>query len=366
MSLCPMGLWQWSEAIAPVPPEARITLGEGGTPLVRSRVLGPRAGLPGLHFKLENLCPTGSYKDRFACVAVSDMVAQGRTRCLATSSGNTGAALAGYCAAAGIPCHVALVEGAPLEKCRQMLAYGAQLHRIEGFGKRTEVTQQVWGLLQRLGSEPGAALQISCFKISPVGMTGVQTIALELAGQAPAPIDHVFCPAGGAGAAVAVARGFRWLETRGELARVPRIEVVQPRGNDTIATPMREKWPRGREVVCETRISGLQVPDLIDGQLAIDECGATGGTGHVVDDELIWQTQARLAREEGIFCEPAGAAATAAVLQAVERGELARDAIVVALVTGSGFKDSPSVVRMTGEREIPVVPFTQFAAAVER
>jgi threonine synthase len=129
---------------------------------------------------------------------------------------------------------------------------------------------------------------------------------------------------------------------------------------------MREKWPRGREVVCETRISGLQVPDLIDGQLAIDECGATGGTGHVVDDELIWQTQARLAREEGIFCEPAGAAATAAVLQAVERGELARDAIVVALVTGSGFKDSPSVVRMTGEREIPVVPFTQFAAAVER
>ena len=204
MSLCPMGLWQWSEAIAPVPPEARITLGEGGTPLVRSRVLGPRAGLPGLHFKLENLCPTGSYKDRFACVAVADMVAQGRTRCLATSSGNTGAALAGYCAAAGIPCHVALVEGAPLEKCRQMLAYGAQLHRIEGFGKRTEVTQQVWGLLQRLGSEPGAALQISCFKISPVGMTGVQTIALELAGQAPHRLTMSSVPPGGRG------RLWRW------------------------------------------------------------------------------------------------------------------------------------------------------------
>jgi len=360
-----MSLWQWSEALAPIPPEARITLGEGGTPVVRSRVLGPRAGLAGLHFKLENLCPTGSYKDRFACVAVSDMVARGKTRCLATSSGNTGAALAGYCAAAGLPCHVALVEAAPLEKCRQMLAYGAQLHRIEGFGRLTEVTHQVWGLLQRLGEEPGAALQISCFKISPVGMSGVQTISLELAGQLPRPIDHVFCPAGGAGAAVALARGFRWLQAQRGLSQVPRIEIVQPRGNDTIATPLRLGHARGREVVCETQISGLQVPDLIDGQLAMEECGATGGTGHVVEDEWVWQTQARLAREEGIFCEPAGAAATAAVLQAAERGELNRDAVIVALVTGSGFKDAPSVQRMTADREIPTVPFTQFAAALE-
>lgn len=359
-----MSIWRWASALAPVSESARITLGEGGTPLIRSRSIGPQAGLPNLYFKLENLCPTGSYKDRFAVVAVSDMVARGKRRCLATSSGNTGAALAAYCAAAGIDCHVALVETAPLEKCRQLLAYGARLHRIRGFGFRPEVTQQVFGALQEHGQRPDAAMLISAFKYSPVGMSGVQTIGLELAEQSPVPPDHVFCPAGGCGAAVAIARGFRWLVDQGQLARSPRVEIVQPRGNDTIASAMRQGLSEGREVACETKISGLQVPNLIDGNLAIQECGATGGTGHIVDDEAVWTVQRRLAREEGVFCEPAGAAATTAVLNAVAEGRVARDAVIVALITGSGFKDAPSVVRMTGEEGIPVVEFGEFEAAL--
>lgn len=359
-----MSVWTWAEAIEPVPPQHRLTLGEGNTPLVASRSIGPRAGLSGLHFKLENLSATGSYKDRFAAVAVSDMLARGQTRCLATSSGNTGAALAAYCAAARIDCHVALVETAPLEKCRQLLAYGARLHRIRGFGFRPEVTAGVFRTLLEFGAQRGAAMQISAYRHSPRGMTGVQTIGLELPAQVTSVIDHVFCPAGGCGAAVAIARGFRWLATQRGLKYVPRIEIVQPRGNDTIASAMRQGLGEGREVVCETKISGLQVPNLIDGNLAIAECGATGGTGHLVDDDEIWQVQSRLAREEGIFCEPASAAATAAVLRAAAAGELRRDAVVVALVTGSGFKDAPSIERMTGPAPIPVVEFDEFREAV--
>lgn len=359
-----MSVWTWSEAIEPVPSQHRLTLGEGNTPLVASRSIGPKAGLSGLYFKLENLSATGSYKDRFAAVAVSDMLARGQTRCLATSSGNTGAALAAYCAAAGIDCHVALVETAPLEKCRQLLAYGARLQRIRGFGLRPEVTAEVLSTLQEFGAQPATAMQISAYRYSPRGMTGVQTIGLELPSQLASPIDHVFCPAGGCGAAVAIARGFHWLATHRGLARVPRIEIVQPRGNDTIASAMRRGEPTGREIVCTTKISGLQVPNLIDGQLAMAECGATGGTGHLVDDDEIWHVQSRLAREEGIFCEPASAAATAAVLRAVTAGEVDRHAVVVALVTGSGFKDAPSIERMTGAAPIPVVEFEEFRQAV--
>jgi threonine synthase len=145
---------------------------------------------------------------------------------------------------------------------------------------------------------------------------------------------------------------------------VPRIEIVQPQGNDTIASAMRRGEREGREIVCETKISGLQVPNLIDGNLAMAECGATGGTGHLVDDDEIWRVQARLASEEGIFCEPASAAATAAVLRAAKAGELDRHAVVVALVTGSGFKDAPSIERMTGAAPIPVVEFEDFRRAV--
>ena len=138
------GIWQWAESLVPVPDEHRLSLGEGGTPLVRSRSIGPKAGLPSLFFKLETTNPTGSYKDRFAAAAISHMRAEGRTECLATSSGNTGAALAAYCAAAGLRCRIAVVETAPAGKLRQMLAYGAEILRVRGFGLDPDVTRQTF------------------------------------------------------------------------------------------------------------------------------------------------------------------------------------------------------------------------------
>jgi threonine synthase len=128
------GIWRFAKWFDPIPETARLTVGEGNTPLVRSRRLGPSVGLNNLFFKLEFVNPTGSYKDRFACAAVSDMIANGKSECIATSSGNTGAALAAYCALAGISCEIAIAEKAPEAKLRQMLAYGAKLYRVRGFG----------------------------------------------------------------------------------------------------------------------------------------------------------------------------------------------------------------------------------------
>ena len=108
--------------------------GEGNTPLIPSSRIGRMLGVRNLWFKLESCNPSGSYKDRFACAAVSGMRAAGKTRVIATSSGNTGAALAAYCAAAGIECRIAIVETAPDGKLRQMMAYGAHIFRVRGFG----------------------------------------------------------------------------------------------------------------------------------------------------------------------------------------------------------------------------------------
>src|SRR5258708_29848460 len=99
-----MSIWIEPQLLPDIPEHARISLGEGRTPLVRSRRIGPAVGLQRLFFKLESTNPTGSYKDRFAAAAVSDLVARGVGLCLATSSGNAGAALAAYSTAARVPC----------------------------------------------------------------------------------------------------------------------------------------------------------------------------------------------------------------------------------------------------------------------
>jgi threonine synthase len=351
-----MSVWRWAEWISDVPPAARFSLDEGHTPLVRSRRMGPAAGLENLYFKLESSNPSGSYKDRFAAVAISHLLARGKRRCVATSSGNTGSALAAYCAAAGIPCEIALVELAPEAKLQQMLAYGARLFRVRGFGIDAALTERSFSTLRRWGQAPGNELLISAFSFCPEGMSGVQTISYELAEQIPdQPINHVFCPAGGGGLTVAVARGFEILGKNGRLAKAPAIECVQPAGNDTIATPLREGADRGRAVQCTSAISGLQVPSLIDGNEVIAACRRSGGTGHVVSDTEVWDCQKRMALEEGIFCEPAAAVALAGALKAVGEKRVGPDATIVCLVTSSGFKDAVSIERMLKDSVCPTI-----------
>ncbi len=213
--------------------ESQFGLGEGQTPLILSRRIGPSVGLRNLYFKLETVNPSGSYKDRFAAAAISLMLREGKKRCLATSSGNTGSALAAYSAAAGISCDIVTVETAPSEKLRQMAAYGARIFKVRGFGPDPDITRRVFAWIEQTGNRANSALQISAYCYSPGGMTGVETISAELAAQLPAGIDHVFVPAGGGGLTLAVARGFD--RAPSSFSR-PGIHCVQPEGNDTIAS----------------------------------------------------------------------------------------------------------------------------------
>jgi len=359
-----MNHWKYSTWWG-APEGSVVTLGEGGTPLIRSTKIGPQLGLSQLWFKYEGANPSGSYKDRFAASAVSHLVKDGKKVCLGTSSGNTGAALAAYCARAGMPCFLAIVEGAPEGKLRQMLAHGAHLIRIRNFGSSPELSGRVMEGLKGLAAEMGAGLEISAYAFSPRGMAGVMTISFEIAEVLGPKSIHVFSPAGGGGLTLAVARGFEQLVERQGWQGRGHVHCVQPEGNDTIATALRAGRVGAVAVESKTAVSGLQVGGVLDGDHVIAACRRSGGQGHVITDVQAWDWQARLARDEGVFCEPAGAVALAGVASAVGRGELPADEPVVCLVTGTGFKDEKSLVRLVGTGGAPLVDdFAAFAAAV--
>ncbi len=337
------GIWKYSHLLPYIEENCKITLGEGGTPLVRSRRLGPAMGLSNLYFKLEMVNPSGSYKDRFAASAVSDLLQQKMRFCLATSSGNTGAALAAYCAAADIKCYLTVVDGAPAGKMKQMQVYGCETLMVKDFGKNGHVTKAIMADLQKTAESFGTAVQISAYQYSPIGMAGVQTIAYEIAESMLNATDHVFSPAGGGGLTLAVIKGFNKWKDATPGYRVPRVHCVQPAGNDTISGALRKGFTNAEEITASTTtISGLQVPSVLDGNDVITMCRATKGTGYTVADELIYQCQQELAHHEGVFCEPAGAVALAGLKNALANNEINKNDNIVCLVTGHGFKDAVS------------------------
>jgi len=354
-------IWKHAKLWGGPPQEHAVTMGEGNTPLIRSQRIGPELGLDNLWFKYEGANPTGSYKDRFAAAAVTHLKLAGKQACLGTSSGNTGAALAAYCARAGMRCYLAIVEGAPEGKLRQMRAYGAELFRVKNFGASPDVNDEVMNGLGGLARELGAGYEISAFALSPRGMAGVQTISFEIAESFPDEAFSIFSPSGGGGLTLAVARGVERFGAKG------RVHCVQPAGNDTIATALREGKSKAVAVDSTTAISGLQVGGVLDGDQVIETCRRLGGHGYAVEDEAVWAWQKRLARDEGIFCEPAGAVALTGLTQAIARGEVTRDENIVCLVTGIGFKDERSLYRMTGEAGTPLVEnFAEFSSAVKK
>jgi threonine synthase len=171
-------------------------------------------------------------------------------------------------------------------------------------------------------------------------MAGVQTIAYEIAGELPQGVEHVFSPAGGGGLTLALTKGFQTWKEHSPDSETPKVHCIQPTGNNTISGPLRMGLPHARAVAqSTTSVSGLQVPNVMDGDEVISTCRACGGTGYTVTDELIYESQKNLATKEGIFCEPAGAVGFAGLVEAVRMKEVNKKDPIVCLVTGHGFKD---------------------------
>jgi threonine synthase len=348
-------MWKYLSSL-PLSSSGNIaTLGEGGTALVPSLRLGPALGLKRLCFKLESQNPTGSYKDRFASLAISLMREEGRTRMMATSSGNTGSALAAYSARFGFELELYVLENAPQEKLLQCQAFGARIFRVKNFGISQPATDAVFRRLQDRAHSLKSTLLISAVCISPREMEGVKTIALEICQQLESSPDHVFIPVGGGGLFVECYRGFAEALEKKTIHKMPRLHAVQPEGCATVAGPLARGRRLAEPVTCTSQISGLQVASVLDAQEVMDRIIETGGSGQMVSDPAVFSWQSRMIREEGIYTEPAGATALAGLAAAVEKGLVQPDERVVCLVTGNGFKDLKSIEGIVGSTPIPLI-----------
>jgi len=334
------------------------TLGEGNTPLVRSGYFSRELGIPELYFKLENTNPTGSFKDRIMACEVSLMRQRGCRVCLGPSTGNAGAALAAYAARFGIRCHIFATESADAGKLQQMLFHGARVQRIQGFGVSSQYTEEVFSALKQVAAENGAHLICSAFQYNALGMEAVKTISFEICEQLQDAPDSVFLPIAGGGLLSAIWKGFQTFHHLGKIDRLPNMNGVQSAGCPTIIRAVQEgRAPSPQPST--TSIGALAAPFAPDGQLARQSIVESGGWGFDPTDDEIYAVQRMLARKEGIYAEPIGAASVAGLIQAQREKAVDPEERIVCVITGHGFKDPESVAKANQDTVIPSVNIDQ-------
>jgi threonine synthase len=349
------GVWKYWRLLPRVPKHQRIDLGEGSTPLIRSRRLAKKLNVGELLFKYEGGNPTGSYKDRIAAVGVSWALANGREACIGTSSGNAGAAVAAYAARAGIPYHLFVLEHMAEAKLAQVLAYNALVRKVERFGTDPQVGDKVFHHLFAAAGRHGWEVMITAFRYNPYAMEGVKTISFELADQAGGAPCRVFVPTGGAGLYAGIWKGFDELYGRGWIAKKPELVAVQSAGCSNIARAFEAGSLTPAEGASTSQISGLQVPNPPDGGIALGMMAQGDGSAMAVADEEIWEAQRLLAEEEGLFCEPAAAASVAGLIKRCREQGGMQDEQAVCVITGVGFKDEKRLLQMVQGKQVPLL-----------
>jgi threonine synthase len=330
-------------------PGARVvTLQEGGTPLLPAPELSARTGCQVL-LKVEGANPTGSFKDRGMTLAVTDALASGARAVLCASTGNTAASAAAYAARAGLPCAVLVPRGKiALGKLAQASAYGARILAVDGnFDDCLELARKT------AAEYPVATLVNS---VNPVRLQGQKSAAFEICdalGRAP----DVHClPVGNAGNITAYWLGYSEYHADAVVPHRPRMFGFQAAGAAPLVRGAPVRHP-------ETIATAIRVgsPASWDGAMrARDE---SGGLFEAVSDEQILAAYRLLAGREGVFVEPASAAAVAGLLRVAEDGRLPRGSLVVCTVTGHGLKDPGIALRGVAEPEpTPVDPAAVVAA----
>ncbi|MEO7332573.1 MAG: threonine synthase [Gemmatimonadales bacterium] len=306
-----------------------LSLGEGGTPLIHAQRLGAELGLDRLYLKFEGANPTGSFKDRGMVLTVHRAMAAGARAVICASTGNTSASAAAYAAAAGIPCFVVLPAGKVARgKLAQAVAAGARLIGVEGnFDVALAAVREI--------GESGDAVVVN--SVNPDRISGQQTGAFEIVDELGAAPDAVALPVGNAGNITAYWAGFRRYADAGLARGRPRMLGFQADGAAPIV--------RGAPVAApETVATAIRIGNPASWAGAVAARDESGGLIESVSDEAILGMQSRIARKEGIFCEPASAAGVAGVARLVSEGRVGRSEVVVCVLTGHGLKDPDVVV----------------------
>lgn len=340
-----------------------VTLGEGGTPLVHARALSDRVGAE-VHVKVEGANPTGSFKDRGMTAAVSQIAGTDTRMIACASTGNTSASAAAYAVAAGMRCVVILPAGKiAAGKIAQAVMHGAELVQIDGnFDDSLRVVRKL------TETHPVALVN----SVNPYRLQGQKTAAFEVVDAlGDAPDIHVL-PVGNAGNISAYWMGYNeyagrsvattmedsWRRLTPIATKVPRMWGIQAAGAapfvaghpidapETIATAIRIGFPASWDYATAAR-------DDSHGRIT------------AVSDEQILEAQQILAREVGIFVEPASAASIAGLLAAADAHEVPEGARIVCTVTGNGLKDTATALSgLPGGGEIDTTVVAPDVAAI--
>ena len=328
------GMWRWAELLPVRDPQFRLTLGEGDAPLLPLPRLGAELGLPHLFCKEEGRNPTGSFKARGLAAAVSKAKELGLTRLIIPTAGNAGGALAAYAARGGMQSCVIMPEDTPLANIEETRIAGAEVILVPGL-----ISDAARLVAEKARQEDW--FDVSTFK-EPYRTEGKKVMGYELAeGFAWQLPEVILYPTGGGTGLVGMWKAFAELETLGWLESTarPRMVAVQAEG----CAPVIQAFQAGAQR-CEfwqgaqTIASGLRVPKSFADREILRDLHQSKGTAVAVSDVEITQAQQRLARLEGIFAAPEGAATLAALEQLLQQGWVHPHERIVLFNTGSGLK----------------------------
>lgn len=334
----PSDLWAF-DAFLPVGDGETVSLGAGGTPLHDAPRLSERLGAD-VRIKDETGNPTGASKDRGTAVVVTRAVQAGHGTVACASTGNAAASLAGYAARAGLDCRIFVPADVPDGKAVQPRLYGAEVMAVDGS------YEDAYSCCRTVSARRGWYNRSAA--LNPYAVEGTRTLGFEVARGAPT-ADWVAMPMGNGCTLAATWKGLAEFDRLGVTDGTPRFLGVQAAG----ATAIYDRFVAGTDRASdaggtETAADSIDVSGPHNAPRACRALDASGGDAVVVDDEAILRAQRLVGESEGLFVEPASAAAVAGVERARDRGVVGADEEVVVVATGTGLKDTATAERAVG------------------
>ncbi len=326
-------LWRYRELLPVYDERFVVSLGEGWTPIIPLRHLGQQIGITSLHLKEEGYNPTGSFKARGLCLAVSKGHELGISEMAMPSAGNAGGALAAYAARAGIRAHVFIPEETPVVNKEELTYFGAQSVLVRGTisdaaKKMNELrTTNKW-------------FDVSTMK-EPYRLEGKKTMGYELVEQLGWKYPGVILyPTGGGTGLIGMWKAFEEMEQLGWVnGKRPKMVVVQSSGCAPVVRAFKEHKDRTEFWNnSQTIASGLRVPKPFADELIMKTLHESEGIAIAVDDSEILETIKTVAATEGLLLCPEGAACVAALRPLVGQKFISPGESVVLFNTGSGYK----------------------------
>ena len=336
-----LGLWRYKSVLPDAEP---VTLGEGWTPMLRSRQF------PNVFLKEEGANPTGTFKARGLALAVTMARHYGLKKLAVPSAGNAAGALAAYAAAAGIEANIFMPKDVPFANYVEATVYGAKVNLVDGLISDC-------GRMVAERKEKEGWFDISTLK-EPFRVEGKKTMGYELVEQLGWEYpDAVFYPTGGGVGLIGMWKAFIEMEELGWVrpGKRPRMIAVQSSG----CAPVVRAFDRGEKVSqmwqnAATFAAGLRVPKPYGDSIMLEILRESRGVAIALSDDQILESLKSWARNEGIFLSPEGAAATAGYDHLIATGFLKPSDRVVLFNTGSGLKYTDVTAEMMGLQRMAV------------